>query len=229
MKIKEKIKQIPLIGRLALAFYTRFILRIKFTTSAAYWEKRYQKGGNSGVGSYHHQAEFKAEVINQFVFEHQIKTVIEFGCGDGNQLRYFHFPSYTGFDVSETAVAKCRNFYKAGRSKRFELMSSYANEKADLTLSLDVIYHLVEDEVYYSYMEVLFSSSNQYVVIYSSNTDGKEYGSTAPHVKHRRFTDWVEKSSMPFQFIKHIPNRFSSEGHGQEPSFADFYIYKKVY
>nr|BFF27640.1 hypothetical protein GCM10025732_56050 [Glycomyces mayteni] len=58
----------------------------EFPGSAAYWEKRYADGGNSGGGSRGTNAEFKAEVLNKFTAEHGIESVIEFGCGDGEQL-----------------------------------------------------------------------------------------------------------------------------------------------
>ncbi|MGD9858413.1 MAG: hypothetical protein AB7U20_26025 [Planctomycetaceae bacterium] len=61
-------------------------LRRKFTGSSDYWVRRYRKGRNSGGGSYGRLAEFKAQVLNDLVREHRIQTVIEFGCGDGNQL-----------------------------------------------------------------------------------------------------------------------------------------------
>src|SRR5437899_4317923 len=58
---------------------------------------------NSGLGSYDKLAEFKAEVLNGFVKENTIKSVIEYGCGDGNQLKFAEYPSYLGFDVSVKA------------------------------------------------------------------------------------------------------------------------------
>ena len=54
--------------------------------SSKYWENRYKAGGNSGSGSYSNLAIFKAEIINSFVKDNKIESVIEFGCGDGQQL-----------------------------------------------------------------------------------------------------------------------------------------------
>ena len=45
-----------------------------WTNSSDYWERRYSKGGNSGIGSYGRLAEFKAEVLNRFVKENNINT-----------------------------------------------------------------------------------------------------------------------------------------------------------
>ncbi|WDH99000.1 hypothetical protein PUW24_09050 [Paenibacillus urinalis] len=65
-----------------------------------YWENTYKNGGNSGAGSYGMLAEFKAEVINRVIALHKLTRVIEFGCGDGNQLSYMDYKKYLGLDVS---------------------------------------------------------------------------------------------------------------------------------
>jgi hypothetical protein len=52
----------------------------KWEGSAKYWEQRYQRGGNSGAGSYDNLAKFKAKILNNFVKENHIKSVIEWGC-----------------------------------------------------------------------------------------------------------------------------------------------------
>ncbi len=74
--------------------------------------------------------------------------MIEYGCGDGNQLILADYPQYIGFDVSPDAVALCKKIFSADLTKAFHLMDEYNHQTADLTLSLDVIYHLVEDECF---------------------------------------------------------------------------------
>src|ERR1700722_8820213 len=90
-----------------------------FRNSAEYWEQRYKGGGNSGAGSYNRLAEFKAGFLNGFVDEHQITSVIEYGCGDGAQLKLARYPSYTGIDVSATAVKRCRLLFAEDKTKQF--------------------------------------------------------------------------------------------------------------
>jgi len=75
--------------------------------SSEYWDRRYRSGGTSGDGSYGGLAEFKAEIINVFVEENGIDTVVELGCGDGNQLGLMDVPQYTGYDISKKAVEMC--------------------------------------------------------------------------------------------------------------------------
>ena len=198
-----------------------------FRGSESFWEQRYSTGGTSGPGSYNHLAEFKAEILNKFVKENSISNVIEYGCGDGNQLKLADYPNYLGFDISTTAVAICRQVFENDPTKSFESMRDYDGETAPLTLSLDVIYHLVEDEVFNSYMQRLFDSSERFVVIYSSNTDVNPAG-LAPHVRHRKFTTWVETNIPNWTLTQHIPNRYPLKDDQKKESFADFYIFEKT-
>lgn len=199
----------------------------RFKGSRAYWVKRYRKGGGSGVGSYNELAEFKAEVLNGFVKEHNIETVIEFGCGDGNQLRYACYPSYLGFDISPEAVSICRRIFQQDENKRFFLLEEYSGQKADLTLSLDVIYHLTEDDVFHDHMDLLFNASKRFVIIYSSNTDDNS-ANHSRHVKHRKFTSWVEKRRPEWRLTRHIKNRYPYDGNNRKSSWSDFFIYEKA-
>lgn len=110
-------------------------------------------------------------------------------------------------------------------TKQFSVVSEWGGETAQLTLSLDVVYHLIEDDVFYNYMRRLFDASEQYVIIYSSNTN-EQIPPVAPHVKHRKFTEWVEENMSNWKLLKYIPNKYPHVGRKDEGSFADFYIYK---
>jgi hypothetical protein len=229
--MKELIKRIPIFGNLTRQIY--WTLRTKktrprpFLCSKTYWEERYSTGGNSGVGSYGEFSEFKAAVINEFVAKNDLRSLIEFGCGDGNQLTLAKYPTYLGFDVSETAVSKCKKLFSGDASKHFGLMTDYKGEKADLALSLDVIYHLIEDDVFETYMRTLFESSNRYVIIYSSDSDDNR-GYEGTHVRHRRFTGWIQQNLPHWNLIDHIPNRYPYQGNDTQGSSADFFIYAKA-
>lgn len=147
-KMKSFIMGIPIIGPL-VANVKGVILKKSqqrimppepFSTSEKYWDQRYKTGGNSGAGSYGKLAEFKAEIINDFGKKHGVRTIIEFGCGDGNQLRIAGYPNYLGFDVSGEAIALCNKNFNKDHSKTFKLLNEYDGQTAELTLSLDVIY-----------------------------------------------------------------------------------------
>ncbi|WP_162495536.1 glycosyltransferase [Confluentibacter flavum] len=199
----------------------------EFLGSQHYWEQRYQANKNSGVGSYGRLAEFKAEVLNAFVQKNGIQSVIEFGCGDGHQLSLAHYPSYIGFDVSLKALELCKERFKNDQTKAFYSMEdeAFVNTKADLVLSLDVIYHLIEDAVFENYMNRLFKSSTTYVIIYSSNYDAHE----VVHVKCRTFTNWIAAHvSNEWKLLEHIRNKYPFDSNNPDhSSMADFYIYRK--
>jgi SAM-dependent methyltransferase len=189
-----------------------------------YWETRYRKGGDSGSGSYGRLAEFKAEVINDFVRQHAIESVVEFGCGDGNQLALARYPSYIGVDVSEAALERCRQRFASDSAKRFLIAGSPDIPDADCTLSLDVIMHLIEDAMFDAYMRELFARAKRYVVIYSSDLEDRF---AAPHVRHRRFSAWVATEQPAFVLDATIANRYSAAQPGSDTSNASFFIYRR--
>lgn len=193
-----------------------FILR---GGSSGYWKNRYRKGGNSGNGSYGKLAQFKAEIINDFVEKNNIVNAIEFGCGDGNQLELLSIQNYIGFDVSQTAIKECKRKFRGDSTKEFYPLSAYNEQKAELTLSIDVIYHLVEDSVFQNHMRILLASSLRWIIIYSTNFPGDRQNGI--HVLHRRFTDWTEKQKG-LKLIDHIPNQYPKD------SLAEFFIFEKM-
>lgn len=228
-KVKQFIKNLPVVGN--LLFSLRKALRGEFSGSVNYWEQRYAQKGNSGAGSYNRLAEFKAEIINSFVKENNLKNIIEFGCGDGNQLSLAEYPSYIGFDVSSTAIKICKEKFKNDNSKSFFIYDSLAycdNSgifKADLTLSLDVIFHLVEDEIFDAYMTHLFNSSKKFVIIYSSNYQKEQ----DYHEKDRNFMGWIESNKTNWRLLKKIENKYPYNIKDPEnTSKADFYLLEKI-
>ena len=195
--------------------------KIPFTNSTNYWRERYLQNGNSGKGSYGKSAEFKASTINSFVEKYNIKTVIEFGCGDGNQLKYSNYENYLGIDVSEEAITLCKKIFSRDKNKKFITLDEHNNQRADLVLSLDVIYHLIEDETYYSYMKNIVDACNKYLIVFSSNRN--ELTDTA-HVKHRKFTEDLPSN---IKLINYIKNPFFDKKN-YNIYFADFYFFEKV-
>jgi len=199
----------------------------EFDTSAHYWEDRYRSGGNSGAGSFNNLAVFKAEILNEFVATNSVDTVIEFGSGDGAQLQLAKYRCYLGVDVSATAVAATRREFAGDPSKRFLLTEEVTDDdRAEASLSLDVIYHLVEDDVFDSYMRSLFNAAIRFVIVYASNKD--EPG-PSPHVRHRQFSRWVEVNRPDFRLLKKVPNIYPySECDHDHTSFSDFYIFERI-
>lgn len=204
--------------------------RLRFL-SVTYWESRYEQGGSSGAGSQGRLALFKAQVLNRFVEENDVSSVTEFGCGDGNQLKLASYPSHIGLDVSPTAIRRCARTFAKDSTKSFFLYRPDCFHdplgvfKSDLSLSLDVVFHLVEDDSFETYMLHLFSAGERFVVIYSSNHDSRSTGAT--HVRHRKFTRWVEGNAQRFRLCQYIPNKYPFVEGDDTTSFSDFYFFER--
>lgn len=198
-------------------------LSLTMRSSADYWERRYRLRMTSGPGSAGELARFKADVLNRFVREHGVQTVIEFGCGDGMQLALAEYPSYVGVDVSAAAIESCRRRFAGDATKTFIFrhgrQACEPDETADLALSLDVIYHLLEDDVYHVYLDQLFRAARRWVIVYSSNRDEVV---PARHVRHRLFLEDVRRRHPEFELIRKVDNPRPAE------TFADFYVFRRV-
>ena len=213
-------------GRHMIERMKRFVRRWRGFDSDGYWERRYAKGGNSGVGSYGRLAEFKAEVVNDLVRNCGLKHIVDWGFGDGNQLKLFHVQNYTGIDVSQTAVDKARTEWSNDSAKSFLHVSEVdSHVSGDLVLSFDVLYHLIEDKVFHQYMMNLVRSSSACVLIYSTNRESQKID--GHHVMDREFTIWMEDHAPQFELIEMIPNRYPYNPEDTEnTSSADFWLYK---
>jgi SAM-dependent methyltransferase len=195
-------------------------------SSGAYWEARYRAGGTSGAGSYGRLAAFKVAFINAFVADNAVQSVLDLGSGDGNLLSLLRLPNYIGVDVSPTTLRRCAAQF-AGESRRF-MLPECAREQppSDLTMSIDVIFHLVEDTVFEQHMMDLFNHATRFVLVYASNHD-----SAWPdrHVRHRRFSEDVASRWQDWRLLAHVPNRFPYDpGQPDETSFADFFVYGRT-
>jgi len=219
MTLREMVRPLPGVRQISLLRQ-----RIAFSDSAHFWEDSYAKGRTSGPGSYGALAEGKSRFLNNLIRERGVRSVIEFGCGDGNQLALADYPRYVGLDVSRTAIGLCQRRFHDDRAKSFFLYdgSCFTDRAglftADLALSLDVLYHLTEDVVFETYLRHLFAAGQRFVVIYSTDT---ELSGTAPHVRHRRFTPWAE-ANCPGWTLTDV-----TRGPGTEQARADFFVYER--
>lgn len=203
-----------------MTLLSRWLPLLRFRGSRGYWEDRYRMKGNAGAGSFGASARYKADVLNAFVHGHAVNSVIEFGCGDGSQLALAEYPTYLGFDISSAALARCRQRFCDDAKKRFALLEDYDGARVDLSLSLDVLYHLIEDETYFDYLDRLFAAAQLYAIVYSTSTTVPV--KTLPHVRHRdvegdiaqrfpmfrRMHDCESKLPPPVQQGRRLATRF---------------------
>lgn len=198
---------------------------LRFRGSRDYWRNRYRLGGDSGAGSEGVAAGYKAEVLNTFVKTHAISDVIEFGCGDGRQLELAIYPAYLGLDISADAVAWCRERFVSDSSKRFLLLDDYSGETADLALSLDVLFHLVEDEVYFDYLDRLFAAGRRFVIVYATSSDSAPR--TLRHVRHRPVETDIAGRFAGFERIREAEAELPAPVEHGEGGYTRFFIYRR--
>jgi len=207
----------------------KFTKSSRFTESGGYWQRRYALGGHSGSGSHGRLAHFKASFLNDLVRAEGVTQVVEFGCGDGSQLLLSEYPRYVGVDVSTAAVDLCQLRFANDKSKAFVTLDAFRRNPvtADLCLSLDVIYHLIEDEVFEAHMIDLFNTSTRLVTIYSSNS--ADTLDPAPHVRHRNFSAWIEREVpewKPHKFQRNpYPFRWWNRNN---TSRSDMHVFRKI-
>lgn len=174
--------------------------------SAEYWRRRYESGGNSGAGSYGALADFKATALNEFVAKEKIKSAIEYGSGDGNQLSLLLISEYIGLDVSTKVIEVLRDRYSSDLTKSFkeynpDNFTADSSTVAEIALSMDVILHLTEDERYEKYMNNLILSSSEYVGIFNTATD-VQLEKMAEHNHYRDHRNWLERHAPQFKELQ---------------------------
>lgn len=191
-----------------------------------YWNHRYEEGGTSGNGSYGDLSIFKADIINSFIVEHKINSIIEFGCGDGNNLSLYNIKKYLGLDVSEKSILININKYKEDDTKSFilynpQFFSNHNFITSELVICIDVLYHIVDDEDYFKTLFDIFSVSEKYVILYTSVDAFKKEPYLGGHVKHRNTVTDLRQYGH-FKVIDVIGNPYS------EKSSAVFIILERT-
>lgn len=185
--------------------------------STTYWQDRYRRGGQgrgkgSGSGSVGEAAAFKADVVNGFIRDHDVHSLFDYGCGDGEVAKRIMVDEYVAYDPSVEAVTRCME--ARNRVGRFiSICVPPMGWQFDLVISLDVIFHLLEDDVYQDYMRNLFAMSSKYVIVHSTNYEKWKQ----PITRHREFI-----RDMPAGWMVHLPPVDNPH------SFAKFYFLEKV-
>jgi cyclopropane fatty-acyl-phospholipid synthase-like methyltransferase len=188
-------------------------------------------GGNSGAGSYNKFADFKASVLNNAISEFEISQVIEFGCGDGNQLAKLNIPSYIGLDVSETILKHCIIKFNNDKTKSFfnyngnAFVDNHDIFLSDAAISIDVIFHLVEYSVFKKYLTDLFSCARKLVIIYGADSD---YPQKTKHEFYRKFTGYIDVNFPEWKLERIIKNKYIPKDFDDaDGSLADFFFYTR--
>lgn len=189
--------------------------------SISHWEDRYSRDHSSGPGSRGHLARYKASVINELVRRHRVSSILDLGCGDGVVQNLIRCEKYVGLDVAAVAVDLCR---RADPLREFFLYDPRSFDaslfQADMTISLDVLYHVAEVSLYNLYLDHLFGSSRSLVVLYA--TDGRVRRSgQAVFRSDKTFMEDVQERFPGFELLEGYPE----ENPHFEETGSRFYVY----
>jgi len=188
-----------------------------------FWNDRYKDGGDSGLGSYGVLADFKAEVINEFIKNNFIESTIEFGCGDGNQVSLIDYSFYTGLDVSEAAIALCIKKFEHDANKNFFVFNPADYKRlepceSDLVVCLDVLYHILDENDFVNTLDAIFKSSKKFIILYTMLNEPSNQ--VAGHIKYRDIRTYTDKYTH-FEVFNIIDQKHP------DLSSAAFIIFKK--
>lgn len=165
-------------------------------------------------------------------------TTINQNSGDGTQLSLSRYPQYTGLDVSKFAVHRLQQRFADDWKKRFILYNGTRAGltgqtgkllQADLSFSLEVIFHITDANIYQNYMELLFDTSQRFVVIMSNDApeiencvSGKCY-SDRGHLRFWPVRNWVkEHRSEEWRFIGSLQHKYP------EKAWSDFFFFART-
>lgn len=187
---------------------------------AQYWEKRYADGRDSGEGSRGEIAKVKGGVVNRVINQFSVQSLLDWGCGDGQVLDHITDQVwYTGIDLSPTVLDNTSQRH----SERSFLLDTGTPTgvnplrwlRADMSLSMDVMFHLVHAPDYWRYLANLFNSSQKVVLVWATDSDE---GLTARHVRRRQWTPDVERLYPEWELVERAA----------EVDTAGPYVYRKM-
>jgi len=140
---------------------SRFLDRAK---SVEYWEKRYREGGKSGRGSVGASREWKWSIIRKHVT--LVDDVVDVGCGDLSFWEGRTCERYFGVDISPYIIKR-----NAEKRPDWAFIAWPAERRLPLrgrvVLCLDVLFHILDDEVATKIMDNLCEYSSEWVVIHA--------------------------------------------------------------
>ncbi len=196
---------------ISLCFFAGFFIFIKYKSSIddknnvgeifnqiyikGKWGKNESGMGHSGHGSKVENAKKYIVFINRFLTEHNIKTVVDAGCGDWQFSKYIIWDeiNYLGIDISSIVINRISKKYTRENIK-FQL-GDITKELpgADLLICKDVLQHLSNKQIITFINNNLKTNRYKWVIITNDKTQSGKNIDIIPG-KYRR----LDLSKPPF-------------------------------
>lgn len=130
-----------------------------------YWENRYKNGGNSGKGSRSVHKEYKWNVLDRHVGN--IDDIIDVGCGDLAFMDGKSVLNYIGIDISKTIIDINKKKYPNWKFINASSDEYIEGIDSSLVLCHDILFHILDDDVFINTLHNLTKYSNKYISIYN--------------------------------------------------------------
>jgi len=151
--------------------------------------------------------------------KYDLKSISDVGCGECTLLPYLQgIRKYYGYDISPAVLSKVSKNAQDGFSKEFILLTNNTKiVSSDLVLSLEVIFHQVNDDEYLDYMRKLVNSNGEYLLILTMN-EGilKTNHIKNRHIKYRDISKFMDSTN--YSLVEKFP--FTERT-------STYYLYKK--
>ena len=203
---------------------------VYLTIEKKFWNKKYEDGGISGLGSIGKYRAWKWLKIKQVIGD--FKSVIDVGCGD---LRFWQHPiaskmvkkqkdfKYLGIDISDFIIEKNNVF-----APNFEFLVAPSHidqgRQAEVLLCLDLLFHIMDDINFEMTLEHLCSSAEKWIVIYTWKRN--------PFEHQYRFTDGKSQYFRKLQDYNYVfdGNGFKLQAFFNVPydNYGRLYFFKRV-
>ncbi|GAH58278.1 unnamed protein product, partial [marine sediment metagenome] len=149
-----------------------------------FWERRYLKGGTSGLGSVGKTRAWKWSVIDEFI--PKIDDVVDVGCGDLSFWGNKTCKQYIGIDISKTVVEDNR----LKRPKWTFIHSNAGKYLQDVNgrvvLCLDLLFHIMKEENFVKILNNLCRYSEKWIFVHTwSSNPFMQKGSPHYTGKHK--------------------------------------------
>lgn len=189
-----------------------------------YWESRHREsdpltaGGDRGLDSADNEAFYRIRIGRILEFIHELHggrrplEILDAGCGRGIVSKTLgacgHF--ITGIDVSETAVAYCRETC-AGEFLVGTLEQLRADTRFDVVICLDVLFHILDDRDWQAALERLVEHSKSTGAVLLTDKLAERRMALGSYIVHRPQSDYERVlGPLGFRIAKVVPYAFGS-------------------
>ena len=179
------------------------------------WKSR---PNNSGLGSRGGLLKFKVDFVNKFVKDYGVNSILDLGCGDLQFASQLIVDKYTGVDIVDHAHPKslAAKDFKTTVS-RFDELDEH--DDAELCMSIDVLYHILRDEVDYLHatLDNLFNKSTKYILVYAQDPKNTTVSDNGNHICNSQWKSYLEEKNITSIYEQETPMAGSG---------AKFFAYK---